>query len=218
MENCGIYVKSDWTDLLRVEFLFQPSIRRVELLEDHPLHRAIFCYCFIVLRFKLDSQPQIGTLGVEDHVTIEIDAANGGERGADHNHNRSDFQSNHSNGHRQIQLLSDEYNWKKFEDKVVKGNENQISYYKCTHPNCFVKKKVEKTKDGEIIEIHYEGTHPHTKAKHSMKRNSSHEYLYSLLPSERDTTYLPDQSFPSQGSGQLDYDVQHRSTQYSYEI
>ncbi|RDX70803.1 WRKY transcription factor WRKY24, partial [Mucuna pruriens] len=250
MESCGIYVECDWTDLLCVEFLFQPSIRRVELLEDHPLHfqqhdvifeemetfqeffaesscacsgfvayffvsfvsdkavsgkpdllsliscgafalmslclsrqidlgfeadllnfflgcltvqlmkinlmlsifAAIFCYCFLVLRSKLDSQSQIGTIGREDHVTVEIDVAEGGERGADDN--RSDFQSNHSNGHRQFPSLrrrvGDGYNWKKYEDKVVKGNENQISYYKCTHPNCPVKKKVERTIDGEF--------------------------------------------------------------------
>ncbi|TKY56551.1 WRKY transcription factor 33 [Spatholobus suberectus] len=197
MESWGIYVKCDWTNLLCVEFLFQPSIWRVDLLEDHPLHR-----------------------GMEDHEPIEIDAANGGERGADEN--RSDFQSNHSNGHQQIpslRRLGDGYNWKKYEDKVVKGSENQVSYYKCTHPNCYVKKKVKRTLDGEIIEIHYQGTHTHHEAKHTMKRNYSSEYLYSLLPSEPVTTYLPDQSFASQGSGQLDYDVQHRRTpQYPNEI
>jgi hypothetical protein len=29
------------------------------------------------------------------------------------------------------------------------------SYYKCTHPNCPVKKKVEHTEDGQISEIVY---------------------------------------------------------------
>ncbi|KAL2317414.1 hypothetical protein Fmac_031290 [Flemingia macrophylla] len=178
---------------------------------------AIFCYCFIALRFKLDSRSQIRTLGAEDHVNIEIDAANEGETGADHNQSQSDLQSNHSDDHRQIPFLSDGYNWKKIVDKVVKGSENQISYYKCTYPNCFVEKKVERTKDGEIIEIYYQGTHSHHKAKHSMKRNSSHEYLYSLLPSESDTTYLQDQSSAFQGGGQLNYDVQHRK-KYSNEI
>lgn len=44
MENCWIFVKCDWTNLLRVEFLFQPPIWRVELLEDHPLRSDKFLY------------------------------------------------------------------------------------------------------------------------------------------------------------------------------
>ncbi|CAL0308198.1 unnamed protein product [Lupinus luteus] len=49
----------------------------------------------------------------------------------------------------------DEYKWRKYEEKQVDRNENQTSYYKCTIPNCHVKKKVERTIDGKVIGILY---------------------------------------------------------------
>jgi len=44
MQISGVYVLCDWTNLLCVEFLFQPCIWRVELLQDHPLHHGKFLY------------------------------------------------------------------------------------------------------------------------------------------------------------------------------
>ncbi|ESW14084.1 hypothetical protein PHAVU_008G251800 [Phaseolus vulgaris] len=163
---------------------------------------AILCYCFMILRSK-ESESEIGTVPMEDHVTIELGTAYGGERGADD---------------QQIPLLrmvGEGYNWKKCEDKTGKGNENQVSYYKCTHPNCYVNKKVVRTIDGKIVEIHYQGNHAHCKRLNNMKRNSSSEYLYSLLTSDSVTT----ESFASQSNQQLDYDVHFRRThQYPHEI
>lgn len=57
----------------------------------------------------------------------------------------------------------DGYNWRKYGQKQVKGSENPRSYYKCTHPNCPVKKKVERSLDGQIAEIVYNGEHNHLK-------------------------------------------------------
>ncbi|XP_077239623.1 WRKY transcription factor 44-like [Tasmannia lanceolata] len=57
----------------------------------------------------------------------------------------------------------DGYNWRKYGQKQVKGSEYPRSYYKCTHPNCPVKKKVERSLDGEIAEIVYKGEHNHPK-------------------------------------------------------
>lgn len=57
----------------------------------------------------------------------------------------------------------DGYNWRKYGQKLVKGSEFPRSYYKCTHPNCEVKKKVERSRDGHIIEIIYAGAHNHPK-------------------------------------------------------
>ncbi|PSS09908.1 WRKY transcription factor [Actinidia chinensis var. chinensis] len=57
----------------------------------------------------------------------------------------------------------DGYNWRKYGQKQVKGSEYPRSYYKCTHPNCPVKKKVERSLDGQIAEIIYNGEHNHSK-------------------------------------------------------
>nr|AUS89390.1 WRKY DNA-binding protein 25 [Sesuvium portulacastrum] len=57
----------------------------------------------------------------------------------------------------------DGYNWRKYGQKLVKGSEFPRSYYKCTHPNCEVKKLFERSPDGQITEIIYKGTHDHPK-------------------------------------------------------
>lgn len=55
----------------------------------------------------------------------------------------------------------DGYNWRKYGQKLVKGSEFPRSYYKCTHLNCPVKKKIERSPDGQITEIIYKGQHNH---------------------------------------------------------
>lgn len=57
----------------------------------------------------------------------------------------------------------DGYNWRKYGQKLVKGSEFPRSYYKCTHPNCQVKKLFERSNDGTIAEIIYKGKHDHPK-------------------------------------------------------
>ncbi|XP_051117298.1 probable WRKY transcription factor 4 [Andrographis paniculata] len=54
---------------------------------------------------------------------------------------------------------SDGYKWRKYGQKQVK--ECPRSYYKCSHLNCSVKKKVEQSLDGRIFEIAYNGQHNH---------------------------------------------------------
>ncbi|CAA2946255.1 probable WRKY transcription factor 4 [Olea europaea subsp. europaea] len=56
---------------------------------------------------------------------------------------------------------NDGYNWRKYGQKHVKASECPRSYYKCTHFNCPVKKKVERSVDGHITEITYKGQHNH---------------------------------------------------------
>lgn len=58
---------------------------------------------------------------------------------------------------------TDGYNWRKYGQKHVKGCEFPRSYYKCTHPNCEVKKLLERTHDGRVTEVIYKGTHAHPK-------------------------------------------------------
>ncbi|KAJ6390267.1 hypothetical protein OIU77_024479 [Salix suchowensis] len=45
----------------------------------------------------------------------------------------------------------------------VKGNEFIRSYYKCTHPSCQVKKQLECSHDGKLVDIVYIGEHEHPK-------------------------------------------------------
>ncbi|CAN1290576.1 Probable WRKY transcription factor 20 [Linum perenne] len=63
----------------------------------------------------------------------------------------------------------DGYNWRKYGQKHVKGSEFPRSYYKCTHPNCEVKKLFERSYDGQITEIIYKGTHDHPKPQPSRR-------------------------------------------------
>ncbi|XAR56768.1 hypothetical protein NMG60_11037358 [Bertholletia excelsa] len=63
----------------------------------------------------------------------------------------------------------DGYNWRKYGQKLVKGSEFPRSYYKCTHPNCEVKKIFERSHDGQITEIVYKGTHDHPKPQPSRR-------------------------------------------------
>ena len=65
--------------------------------------------------------------------------------------------------------LEDGYHWRKYGQKQVKGSEHSRSYYKCTHPNCPMKKKVEQSLDGQITEIIYKGCHNHPKPQPSRR-------------------------------------------------
>lgn len=61
----------------------------------------------------------------------------------------------------------DGYNWRKYGQKLVRGNEFTRSYYKCTHPICRAKKQVERSHDGHITNIHYIAKHEHPKPLNS---------------------------------------------------
>ncbi|KAI3705355.1 hypothetical protein L1987_75591 [Smallanthus sonchifolius] len=76
------------------------------------------------------------------------------------NDRRSQLYTNNSDG-----SSYDGYNWRKYGQKQVKGSEYPRSYYKCTHPNCMVKKKVERSINGKIAEIVYKGDHNHSKPR-----------------------------------------------------
>ncbi|KAL5553707.1 hypothetical protein UlMin_041108 [Ulmus minor] len=66
----------------------------------------------------------------------------------------------------------DGYNWRKYGQKQVKGSEYPRSYYKCTHPNCPVKKKVERSLDGQVTEIIYKGQHNHQPPKNKRGKDT----------------------------------------------
>ncbi|CAH8388971.1 unnamed protein product [Eruca vesicaria subsp. sativa] len=65
----------------------------------------------------------------------------------------------------------DGYNWRKYGQKQVKGSEFPRSYYKCTSPRCPVKKKVERSLDGQVTEIIYKGQHNHEPPQNTKRGN-----------------------------------------------
>ncbi|KAF7816177.1 WRKY transcription factor WRKY24-like [Senna tora] len=134
------------------------------------------------------------------------------------NHN-SGFKSDYSNNyhHPQTQALSrrsdDEYNWRKYGQKQVKGNENPRSYYRCTYPSCPTKKMVERSLDGHITEIVYKGTHNHPKPQATRRKSSSISSL-AISASDPATAEIPHQSLSTSGPI-LDSDVKLENSSLS---
>ncbi|PIA29933.1 hypothetical protein AQUCO_05800185v1 [Aquilegia coerulea] len=75
----------------------------------------------------------------------------------------------------------DGYNWRKYGQKQVKGSEYPRSYYKCTHQNCQVKKKIERSHDGQITEIIYKGGHNHPMPQPSRRSVLASTYALSEM-------------------------------------
>ncbi|CAN1197209.1 Probable WRKY transcription factor 2 [Linum perenne] len=72
----------------------------------------------------------------------------------------------------EVDILDDGYRWRKYGQKVVKGNPNPRSYYKCTNAGCTVRKHVERAShDLKSVITTYEGKHNHDVPA---ARNSSH--------------------------------------------
>ncbi|XP_076924748.1 putative WRKY transcription factor 33 [Bidens hawaiensis] len=80
----------------------------------------------------------------------------------------------------------DGYNWRKYGQKLVKGNTFVRSYYKCTFANCPARKQVERTNDGYITEINYLCKHEHPKPLHTLVKGSA-----SVLPVQSEASHEP---------------------------
>jgi hypothetical protein len=103
----------------------------------------------------------------QQHINSAVNMAGTSEmRMVTANNNNASFQSAEASQRYQVNApvdkpADDGYNWRKYGQKVVKGSDCPRSYYKCTHPNCLVRKKVEHAEDGQISEIIYKGKHNH---------------------------------------------------------
>ncbi|PSR95551.1 WRKY transcription factor [Actinidia chinensis var. chinensis] len=62
----------------------------------------------------------------------------------------------------EVDILDDGYRWRKYGQKVVRGNPNPRSYYKCANAGCAVRKHVERAShDPKAVITTYEGKHSH---------------------------------------------------------
>ncbi|KAK4366617.1 hypothetical protein RND71_014497 [Anisodus tanguticus] len=72
----------------------------------------------------------------------------------------------------EVDILDDGFKWRKYGQKVVKGNHHPRSYYRCTYPGCNVRKHVERASaDPKSVITTYEGKHNHDIP---IARNRSH--------------------------------------------
>ncbi|KAK1416640.1 hypothetical protein QVD17_25755 [Tagetes erecta] len=98
----------------------------------------------------------------------------------------------------------DGYNWRKYGQKLVKGNTFVRSYYKCTFSNCPARKQVERTNDGNITEINYLWKHEHPKPPHTLVKGSAFvlpvQSRPSHEPSEDHLSMLPAKSLDQEVS------------------
>eukprot|EP00850_Spirogloea_muscicola_P024249 SM000522S17637 [mRNA] locus=s522:1192:4257:- [translate_table: standard] len=76
----------------------------------------------------------------------------------------------------EVELLDDGFRWRKYGQKVVKGNPHPRSYYKCTSPDCPVRKHVERSPtDIKEVVTTYEGKHNHDVPISTSRHNTQAE-------------------------------------------
>ncbi|CAL9232844.1 unnamed protein product [Arabidopsis halleri] len=99
-------------------------------------------------------------------------------------------------------LADDGYNWRKYGQKQVKGSEFPRSYYKCTNPGCPVKKKVERSLDGQVNEIIYKGQHNHEPPQNTKRGNKDNTANLngSLVNNNRGSSELGASQFQTSSS------------------
>ncbi|GMJ11543.1 hypothetical protein like AT4G26640 [Hibiscus trionum] len=109
-------------------------------------------------------------------------------------------------------ISDDGYNWRKYGQKHVKGSEFPRSYYKCTHPNCEVKKLFERSHDGQITEMIYKGTHDHPKPQPSRRYSSGNAMSVQEERSDKVPSLTGRDDKSSNIYGQMTHSIEPNST------
>ncbi|XP_075659342.1 putative WRKY transcription factor 3 [Castanea sativa] len=90
----------------------------------------------------------------------------------------------------EVDVLDDGYRWRKYGQKVVKGNPNPRRYYKCTTVGCNVRKHVERaSSDPKVVISTYEGKHNHDIPA---AKSSSHNTANSIALQSKPDKVLPE--------------------------
>ncbi|KAI5012353.1 hypothetical protein ZWY2020_024487 [Hordeum vulgare] len=111
----------------------------------------------LTVNVSAQNQP-VGMVGLTDSMPTEVGTSEPQQMNSSDNAMQEPQSENVAD-----KSADDGYNWRKYGQKHVKGSENPRSYYKCTHPNCEVKKLLERAVDGLITEVVYKGRHNHPK-------------------------------------------------------
>ncbi|BDA47925.1 probable WRKY transcription factor WRKY24 [Coccomyxa sp. Obi] len=108
----------------------------------------------------------------------------------------------------------DGYHWRKYGEKQVKGSPYPRSYYKCSHPNCQVKKIVERNpENGQISKSASKGVHNHAKPGGSQGAgNRSGRFTGRGRVIQTSSLMKEHAATQNQDSGSFSFDVSGRST------
>ncbi|XP_021595661.1 probable WRKY transcription factor 20 isoform X1 [Manihot esculenta] len=157
---------------------------------------------------SLSAPPPMVTSG--SSAPTEVDSEELNQMGAS-NSGLQVSQSDHKGGSGLSMSSDDGYNWRKYGQKHVKGSEFPRSYYKCTHPNCEVKKLFERSHDGQITEIIYKGTHDHPKPQPSRRYTAGAVLLMQEDRSDKISLHGRDDKSPS-AYGQVSNTIEPNGT------
>ncbi|KAJ3669822.1 hypothetical protein LUZ60_010146 [Juncus effusus] len=105
------------------------------------------------------------------------------------NQKEFDFESKPNFSHPEINLSvekpsDDGFNWRKYGQKQLKDGKYPKSYYRCTNQNCVVKKTIERSSEGHITDITYQGKHNHKELREIQISEGENEICFSKSDKE----------------------------------